>query len=389
MNTRDAFEESLAANPDDVATHMAYADWLSEQAGDVLRTRGEFIRVQLALEDEHLAREQRQALEQQEQQLLRQHGIAWLGEDLLEELLPATGGWFRPKPNLIKRFHQALDQGAFRFVRGWLDHLETEIYEEDKDLLGQHPSLRLLRCLRFRFVRFEGLPASLLDKPPVFQHLRVLELGTDTSTNCGSGEGIAKLLPHLPHLEELSLMVHELDTSTLFALPALGQLRKLVIYHEYNYPLDILANNPAVTRLEHLSFWPHAVDPGDDEAYIRLEDVRALVRSPHLKSLAVLEIALSDMGDAGCEEIVRSGILRRLRVLKLGPGQISDAGARLLAGCPDLRHLEQLNLDRNCLTAEGIRTLEATGVPLSAQNQWTWSNNDNVNFDYLYEGDWE
>src|SRR5207253_2108348 len=35
---RSALEEALFANPDDVANHMAYADWLAEQ-GD---PRGEF-----------------------------------------------------------------------------------------------------------------------------------------------------------------------------------------------------------------------------------------------------------------------------------------------------------------------------------------------------------
>src|SRR5581483_12257097 len=44
---RQAMEQSLAANPDDLATHMAYADHLVE-LGD---PRGEFIQVQLALED--------------------------------------------------------------------------------------------------------------------------------------------------------------------------------------------------------------------------------------------------------------------------------------------------------------------------------------------------
>src|SRR6516165_4891056 len=45
---REALEEALAANPDELASHMAYADYLGEQ-GD---PRGEYIRTQLALEDE-------------------------------------------------------------------------------------------------------------------------------------------------------------------------------------------------------------------------------------------------------------------------------------------------------------------------------------------------
>src|SRR5262245_32071776 len=43
-----ALENAIFANPDDLGAHAAYADWLIEQ-GD---SRGEFIQVQLALEDE-------------------------------------------------------------------------------------------------------------------------------------------------------------------------------------------------------------------------------------------------------------------------------------------------------------------------------------------------
>src|SRR4051794_40635856 len=59
----EALEAELAANPDDLATHMAYADYLQEQ-GD---PRGEFIRVQLALEDPAKPPAERTKLQQQEQ----------------------------------------------------------------------------------------------------------------------------------------------------------------------------------------------------------------------------------------------------------------------------------------------------------------------------------
>src|SRR5262245_7054655 len=48
---RAALESALIENPDDLASDRAYADYLSEQ-GD---PRGEFIQVQLALEEEGLS----------------------------------------------------------------------------------------------------------------------------------------------------------------------------------------------------------------------------------------------------------------------------------------------------------------------------------------------
>src|SRR5919108_156006 len=73
---REALESALADNPDDLASHMAYADFLTEQ-GD---PRGEFIRVQLALEDESVPAGERKRLRQRERELLDAHEREWLGE---------------------------------------------------------------------------------------------------------------------------------------------------------------------------------------------------------------------------------------------------------------------------------------------------------------------
>src|SRR5207249_2522467 len=66
---REALEAALAEDPDDVATHAAYADLLTEQ-GD---PRGEFIQVQLALEDESRPAKERRELQQRERDLLHAH----------------------------------------------------------------------------------------------------------------------------------------------------------------------------------------------------------------------------------------------------------------------------------------------------------------------------
>ena len=66
---------ALVENPDDLATHRAYADYLQEQ-GD---PRGEFIQVQLALEEPERTTKERQELERRERELLEEHGREWLG----------------------------------------------------------------------------------------------------------------------------------------------------------------------------------------------------------------------------------------------------------------------------------------------------------------------
>src|SRR5262249_54958968 len=59
---RRALEEALAADPEDVATHAAYADLLMERGDPLDAARGELVRVQLALEDPACPPEERDAL---------------------------------------------------------------------------------------------------------------------------------------------------------------------------------------------------------------------------------------------------------------------------------------------------------------------------------------
>src|SRR5262245_59713694 len=100
---RESLEAAVAEEPDELANHMAYADYLSEQ-GDPL---GDFVRVQLALEDEAKKPAERNKLRQQEKALLTKHGKTWLGE-------LAT---YRDYEETI----DVLPSGAALFRRGWLD----------------------------------------------------------------------------------------------------------------------------------------------------------------------------------------------------------------------------------------------------------------------------
>jgi uncharacterized protein (TIGR02996 family) len=70
-----ALENAILANPDDLGARAAYADWLIEQ-GD---PRGEFMQIQLALEDESLSAPKRKDLKKREKALLKKHQEEWLG----------------------------------------------------------------------------------------------------------------------------------------------------------------------------------------------------------------------------------------------------------------------------------------------------------------------
>src|SRR5262249_31010680 len=136
---RKALEDALAENPDDLATHMAYADHLSE-LGD---PRGEFIRVQLQLEDELLPSARRKALQKREKELLARHERDWLG---------SMAGYWIDKLDGEARDLNADGPHDLVWRRGWIESLA--FHDADPESAAAAVKRRdLLRCLRE--LRFE------------------------------------------------------------------------------------------------------------------------------------------------------------------------------------------------------------------------------------------
>jgi uncharacterized protein (TIGR02996 family) len=124
---RQAFEDAITADPDERSGHMAYADWLMEQ-GD---PRGEFIQVQLALEDPTLPAAEQKKLRQREKNLLAAHRDEWLG--------PLAAHF--PKK-------QSRNRRIMNFARGWIDTLEIDSLNVDlAQALAQEPRIRLVQRL--------------------------------------------------------------------------------------------------------------------------------------------------------------------------------------------------------------------------------------------------
>jgi uncharacterized protein (TIGR02996 family) len=406
---RSALEDAIASDFEDRAAHAAYADLLQEQ-GD---PRGELIQVQLALEDASLSRSQRASLRGREKRLLDAHQREWLGplaEYLLDGRSPASwdddpcGGY------------------SFLIHRGWLHAVEVP---------GLSVTMaRLLRDLSFarmlsRLVigrgeedcsgdydpgpdvppRLDNVAPLALVGAPFLSTLRYFQYGPDAPDETyevryqvpgcphdpysfpypADGEHVVAIVEKMTRLEELHLLAHNVAEEQIFALRTLTNLRVLRLYHGHPAPLSALADNPTFANLTHLLLHPHASWEGSS---LPLEDVRALVRSPHLTKLRHLQLRLSDMGDAGIRAIVESGILERLDVLDLRHGCVTDAGAMLLALRPDVRHLKLLDLQRNRLTSVSI-DLMPLGPDVRVDHQHQPDESGEHNDDYLLEGDVE
>jgi uncharacterized protein (TIGR02996 family) len=414
---RDVFERAILEHPDDVAGYAAYADWLREQ-GD---PRGEFMQVQLALEDDSKSAAERKALAAREQALLGAHERDWLG-DLAPYLLERDG-----YSEYVR--HMAL---GHRWRNGYLESLTVPYLTiASAQSLAATPAAGVLRELRVQGdARYWGgepadqpparvaTPAGIRDHwelfelvgAPCLRNLRVFQMGEDAGEWPDDGTadcyaevpGLEHVVAGMPRIEELHLLCKSYDFERVAGLPNLARLRVLRVYHlgAYDsrnrrqraiYPLDILARNPALGGLTHLLFHPHQPEvyrAGQEaSSFLPIDQVRALVRSPHLKGLTHLQLRLSDMGDDGVRELIDSGILKRLKWLDLRHGCVTDAGARALAACPDARHLEHLDLSRNAVTGAGLRALKAVGIGAVANDPLT--ERELTEREFLREGDFE
>jgi uncharacterized protein (TIGR02996 family) len=378
---QQSLEQALVENPDDLAAHSAYADYLSEQ-GD---PRGEFIQVQLGLEDSKRSSSERRQLQMREKSLLREHGLRWLGS-----LAPFVTGesevdpWKEPTAPL----------GQLRFARGWLDSLEiARLTDALATELAQAGEVRLLRRLTIDSLG-SGTAATILAACPHLSNVRALKVGQQAAGLWSSDYSGMELIQNLPRMEELVLSCLGGDAfrgRPIFSLPTLHNLRVLEVHVETteytDLALEILAANPALHGLTQLRLCggrvPYPLPP---------DSLRALLDSSCLNALTHLALRSFDVRDAGCALIAQSDLLRRLRVLDLTDGRITDRGARTLAMSPDLGRLEELHLSGNPLTDVALSAVRQTGVRVIfdvQRLQLTDRDFDHIHDDETTEGDME
>jgi uncharacterized protein (TIGR02996 family) len=359
---RDSREANLVAHPDDRAAHAAYADWLTEH-GD---PRGEFIQVQLALEDETQTPENRSHLREVEKALLARHGIEWLGG-----LAPFV---LEPADNVVNT----------GFARGWLDRLEiSNLKVPFAEALANAPQTRLLRSLRILVVapplpRQTGepiptnqpWPLGILAQSPHLQNVRWFQLGSegevtpdDNGLVGGRDRDRVGLVRRFSRLEELYFNADLGNAAELYGLETFTRLRVLHV-RGLRDDVDAVAENPALRRLIRLSIDPYG---RDDE--LSLEGVRRLLHARHLRRLTHLRLHRCENGDRLCRMIVRSPLLPQLKELGLLESRISIRGAGVLADCEEIAGLELLDLSRNYLGRRGVSRLARAGVNYLADNQ--------------------
>ncbi len=352
-STREALEAALVADPDDVVLHSAYADLLIE-AGD---PRGDYVRLQLALEDRNQPAERLRAMEQEAFALRQAHEAEWLGP-LAEFVLPTRG------PTVGAMVAENVE---VTWRRGWvhgltIPNLTTEI---GSAIWGSFHILSLLAGISI--LRITDLFQGDLGRMLRWHEgtLRKLTIGDMTGLDHLFGD-----VPTLPRLEELSLTGILTGWLGFGFSMSLGRLQSLEIttVDRGRMPLEVLGQNPTITQLQRLHL--DVVTQEQPQEVVSQEDIREFFRSPHLRSLEYLALRLPGFQDAGVDELISSGLIARLRGLDLCRCEITDDGAQELAACPDVPRLEYLHLDNNFLSPVGIQALAAVGVTVSGRQMY-------------------
>jgi uncharacterized protein (TIGR02996 family) len=333
----EVLEEALVHDPHDRAAHMAYADWLSEQSDPVLAARGEFIAVQLALEEAPSGLE-RQRLEERQQHLQATWQRAWLGE-----LAPWLLDGRRNRSQVV-----VPEVGLVTFSRGWLDHLVLhDLTVPMAQVVAKVSSLRLLRSLTIwraplGFRAGKGCPYDALVRSSNLRNVQRLEL-VDLSVLRPPvlQRGLRELIRSLPALGHLSFQETDAETESwpsavgLWALCPLGspQIRSLSFTScRDSFPFLELSVDSSLETLQRLSFTQS--NNGSDP--VLPEGLDELVHAEHWHALRHLRVEL-DLTDEGYQIICTSPLVEQLDSITLGPLGQGESIAWLVERFPRMK----------------------------------------------------
>jgi hypothetical protein len=137
---------------------------------------------------------------------------------------------------------------------------------------------------------------------------------------------------------------------------------------------DILASH--LPHLDHLELWLGAEGYGANTQVIDFEPLFNGSLFPKLRYLGLRD---SEIANELVIALVRSPLIERIRVLDLSMGTLDDTGALALLTCPAVSKLEKLDIHYHFCSDEMVERLKALPIEVDASEQ------QDPNDDY-YEG---
>jgi uncharacterized protein (TIGR02996 family) len=344
-----SFLDAIAAQPDDDAVRVVYADWLEENGQS---ERAEFVRVQVELAGLPVGDERNWDLCRRERQLLWRHGKHWA----------------RPLRRVVRRWHfrRGFVEGVVLPARDFLKHSNdlfqlapirhvrlTGIRGVVKKLAG----CKALARVRGLDLRHNDVGTSDLEVLLGSRHLTGLTaLGLRGTLLCGAeGWRFLAKRPELARLTRLDLgdsrgeplSSRPSAMQALVKSPHLGSLTSLSLAgYRGQFTSEVgkvLASSDLLARLTEL-------DLSDSSAWGEADEVGLLAASPKSSRLEVLHMRSSGLGRAHAGIDLR-GLSKRhhlanLRLLDLRGRAMDASQSKHLGRAKDLSGLAFLNLDR-------------------------------------------
>ncbi len=339
---------AIAADPDDDAVRLVYADWLSER-GD---PRGELIQLELALAAMDDFDERKKATTARIAELSEAHAAAWLAPFARLNLRGVRFTLDRGVVGGVAGTAKTLAAAGAAIVRGapLVSSVAIEIGDRDLAPLAGSPLLAKIRELQLH--HFTPV------RPTHWETLAVPEVRAITLSSVAAGpDDLGALFAQTPGLRALVLSGCRLNKGAIEGL-ARGSfaLRRVELpAHELGsrlgellgpHPLEILriagnpigaaglaALRPALRNLTILDL------RGCDLASA---DVATLFEPGVLGPVVELYLGGAPLDDALIARLVAWPGATRLRRLNLGSARLSDRAARILADAPSLAGLRSL-----------------------------------------------
>jgi uncharacterized protein (TIGR02996 family) len=408
MNHEQAFLQAIRETPDDDAPRLIYADWLEEQGGAARTARASFIRNQCRLAELPEDDPARDALEDEEADLLTEYEDEWTQplQDIAEDWRFSRGFIEHIRirgDNLLTHAERLFDLAPLRSLHllihrndipnlaacpqlHWvssLDFSRCQLNDRSLQQLLTSPHLDRLNALNLDGNNINTPGIRALIHSPRFERVRSLDL----SRNRAVGDTAARLLAHeapADNLEALGLGGTNLTVGGLYALLQSTRLLRLHHLHvsDVRFPetfreshfkdfklfaqlrsLDLSRSQEYLVRLHLLEFLPTVIKPVNLRAlYLRdidaeYGDAEVLAQSPAFANLTLLDLESNNLGAAGSRALAGSPHLSCLTHLNVSNNNIRDTGAKAIAESFHLRHLRELNLSGNGIGGPGLRAL--------------------------------
>jgi hypothetical protein len=266
-------------------------------------------------------------------------------------------------------------------------------YNDEENLLSkfnrllQEPNADKLEALVFGLwdeasdIDSSEIVQALVDARETLTNLKAVFIGDIASNEYEISwirqSDISPILQTYPKLEILQVRGGD---GLQFSPPVRHNRLKALIVETGGLSRDTVAQicNMNLPALEHLELWFGSENYGGD---CWVEDIHPIIYQEKFPNLDYLGLRNSKFTDEIVNAIVNSPMINSISVLDLSMGTLSDAGAEELLNCEFINYLDILNVSESFLSPEMIEKLSRLDVRVLANNQ---KDEDEYDYDGRY-----